>query len=120
MSQSLMHEDRTNVAISKNKTFVAAGEGMDFGYKMNKDGEHLVIDIPEDHLADISPHASAADFYKLQVNKESILRRIKVGTEGTICLVGALEGLERPAVAFVRLAEGIIMPNALEVPLPTR
>ena len=68
-----------------------------------------------------SPHASNADLYRMaQVKKESILRRIKAGTEGTICLVGALEGLERPAVAFVRLAEGIIMPNALEVPLPTR
>ncbi len=26
----------------------------------------------------------------------------------------------RPAVALVRLAEGIVMPNALEVPLPMR
>ena len=99
---------------------MAAGEGLENSTKINKDGEHLVIDIPDDHK-DHSPHASMADLYRYaQSKKESILKKIKAGTEGTICLVGALEGLERPAVAFVRLAEGIIMPNALEVPLPTR
>ncbi len=35
-------------------------------------------------------------------------------------LTGALESLSAPIVAFVRLAEGIIMVNALEVPLPMR
>ena len=31
-----------------------------------------------------------------------------------------METLKKPAVAFVRLAEGIVMPNTLEVPLPVR
>lgn len=68
-----------------------------------------------------SNNASSADLYRMaQTKKESILRCLKKGTEGTIALVGALAGLVKPAVAFVRLAEGIIMPNALEVPVPMR
>ena len=86
------------------------------------------IDIPEEEedAAGLPSHfaatsRSSADLYRLaQIKKESIIRRLKKGTEGTIALVGQLAGLERPVVAFVRMAEGIIMPNALEVPLPMR
>jgi len=59
--------------------------------------------------------------YRLaQYKKEGILKRLKKDTEGAIVLVGSLESLSKPLVALVRLAEGIIMPNALEVPLPMR
>ena len=35
-------------------------------------------------------------------------------------LVGSLASITEPVVAFVRLAQGIIMPSALEVPVPVR
>jgi len=47
--------------------------------------------------------------------KESILRRIPTGAEATTVLVGAVDFLEQPTIAFVRLAEGIFMPSITEV-----
>jgi len=47
--------------------------------------------------------------------KESILRRIPLGAEATTVLVGAVDFLEQPTIAFVRLAEGIFMPSITEV-----
>ena len=35
-------------------------------------------------------------------------------------LVGNLELIDEPLTAFVRLEEGILMPNALEIPIPVR
>ena len=60
--------------------------------------------------------------YKLSeyAKKHSIMMRIPEDTEGALTLVGALEIIEEPLTAFVRLEEGIIMPNALEIPLPMR
>ncbi len=48
-------------------------------------------------------------------NKENILRRIPVGAEAGIVLVGQDDALEQPILAFVRLAEAVIMPNTTEV-----
>ena len=48
-------------------------------------------------------------------NKESILRRIPCGAEATVVLVGREEHLRGPAMAFVRLAESVYMPNITEV-----
>ena len=35
-------------------------------------------------------------------------------------MVGNLELIDEPLTAFVRLEEGILMPNALEIPIPVR
>ena len=39
---------------------------------------------------------------------------------GALTLVGNLELIDEPLTAFVRLEEGILMPNALEIPIPVR
>eukprot|EP00096_Caligus_rogercresseyi_P010281 TRINITY_DN3693_c0_g1_i3.p1 TRINITY_DN3693_c0_g1~~TRINITY_DN3693_c0_g1_i3.p1 ORF type:complete len:772 (-),score=126.01 TRINITY_DN3693_c0_g1_i3:63-2378(-) len=69
---------------------------------------------------DMESAASHMENIKNYHDKEGILKRIKFGTEGTIVLAGSLDYLTEPMCAYVRLAEGIIMPNALEVPLPMR
>lgn len=51
---------------------------------------------------------------------DTILKRIPSGAEATAVLVGAVEFLEQPTIAFVRLAEGISMPSLTEVPIPVR
>jgi hypothetical protein len=72
-------------------------------------------------LPNLQAANSAADLYRHnQVKKDSILRRIRAGTEGTTVLVGSLSSITKPITAFVRLACGIIMPSNLEVPLPVR
>ena len=81
------------------------------------------MSLLQDEKGDGGLHAtqSAADLFRQnQVKKDSILRRIAAGTEGSTVLVGSLASLTQPICAFVRLACGIIMPSALEVPLPVR
>ena len=56
----------------------------------------------------------------LKARKTNILSSMEEGTEGAVVLVGALDEIEKPVVAFVRLAEAIIMPNTIEVSLPVR
>ena len=49
------------------------------------------------------------------------LRQIHIKTIlGALTLVGNLELIDEPLTAFVRLEEGILMPNALEIPIPVR
>ena len=67
-----------------------------------------------------SPSLTKAELFKAAKNKQSVLNRLKIGTEGTLVLVGSLANIDKPICALVRLAEGIVMPNALEVPIPMR
>ncbi|XP_018336032.1 band 3 anion transport protein isoform X2 [Agrilus planipennis] len=50
----------------------------------------------------------------------SIIRKIPIDAQATSVLVGEVDFLEQPAIAFVRLAEGIIIPSFLEVNIPIR
>lgn len=50
----------------------------------------------------------------------SILKRIPDGAETTSVLVGSVDYLDKPIMAFVRLAEGCDLENLTEVPLPVR
>ena len=80
------------------------------------------IDMPNDHGLMTPVPSFGGDLYKLSeyAKKHSIMMRVPEDTEGALTLVGALEFIEEPLTAFVRLEEGIIMPNALEIPLPMR
>ncbi|XP_021924578.1 anion exchange protein 2 [Zootermopsis nevadensis] len=77
---------------------------------------------PENHIIDVKEEltytSSNEDLKKAA--KESILKRIPLGAEATTVLVGAVDFLEQPTIAFVRLAEGILMPSITEVTIPVR
>ncbi|XP_035824346.1 anion exchange protein 2 isoform X3 [Aplysia californica] len=51
---------------------------------------------------------------------QDIMRRIPKGSEASTVLVGQVSFLTKPAMAFVRLAEGQVLENLTEVPLPVR
>ncbi|KAG6446987.1 anion exchange protein 3 isoform X1 [Manduca sexta] len=53
-------------------------------------------------------------------HNDSIMKRIPEDAEATTVLVGAVGFLEQPTIAFVRLAQGILMPSITEVPVPVR
>lgn len=53
-------------------------------------------------------------------HNEYILKRIPAGAEATVVLVGAVDFLDQPTIAFVRLAEGAFMPSITEVTIPVR
>lgn len=51
---------------------------------------------------------------------EGIMRKIPQDAEVTSALVGEVDFLDTPAVSFVRLAEGAVLDNFSEVPIPVR
>ncbi|XP_039763969.1 anion exchange protein 2 isoform X2 [Pararge aegeria] len=53
-------------------------------------------------------------------HNDSIMKRIPGDAEATTVLVGAVGFLEQPTIAFVRLAQGILMPSITEIPIPVR
>uniref|UniRef100_A0A1A9WG61 Anion exchange protein n=1 Tax=Glossina brevipalpis TaxID=37001 RepID=A0A1A9WG61_9MUSC len=79
----------------------------------NKKNNELKIDMKDDLCT-----SSQEDLKKLQ--NDTILKRIPHGSEATTVLVGAVDFLEQPTIAFIRLAEGIPMPSLTEVPIPVR
>ncbi|KAM9709533.1 anion exchange protein 3 isoform 2-T2 [Menidia menidia] len=58
-------------------------------------------------------HPAAATSLKL-------LAKIPKGAEAVIVLVGCVEFLEQPAMAFVRLSEATLLESVLEIPVPVR
>lgn len=62
--------------------------------------------------------SSTEDIKKAQ--NEAIFKRIPQGAQGTSVLVGDVDFLDQPAIAFVRLAEGVFIPSLIEVTIPVR
>lgn len=53
-------------------------------------------------------------------HNDHMLKRIPAGAEATVVLVGAVDFLDQPTIAFVRLAEGVFMPSITEITIPVR
>ncbi|XP_072744179.1 band 3 anion transport protein isoform X4 [Anoplolepis gracilipes] len=78
------------------------------------DSNHTAIDIKEE----LTYMSSNEDLKKS--HNDYILKRIPAGAEATVVLVGAVDFLDQPTIAFVRLAEGVLMPSITEVTIPVR
>nr|XP_061799791.1 anion exchange protein 3-like [Nerophis lumbriciformis] len=81
-----------------------------------QDGKGPMYDPKQDKsLHPVSPesHPAAARSLKL-------LAKIPRDAEAVIVLVGCVEFLEQPAMAFVRLNEAVLLESVLEVPVPVR
>ncbi|XP_075443101.1 sodium bicarbonate cotransporter 3 isoform X2 [Ascaphus truei] len=50
----------------------------------------------------------------------NFMRKIPHGAEASNVLVGEIENLERPIIAFVRLSPAVLLTGLTEVPIPTR
>ncbi|XP_077382252.1 sodium bicarbonate cotransporter 3-like isoform X1 [Festucalex cinctus] len=60
---------------------------------------------------------STVDFSKVDMN---FMRKIPPGAEASNVLVGEVDFLEKPIVAFVRLAPAVLLSGLTQVPVPTR
>ncbi|XP_069392920.1 sodium bicarbonate cotransporter 3-like isoform X11 [Paralichthys olivaceus] len=60
---------------------------------------------------------SAVGFTKVDMN---FMRKIPPGAEASNVLVGEVDFLERPIIAFVRLSPAVLLTGLTEVPVPTR
>ncbi|XP_038047086.1 band 3 anion transport protein-like isoform X2 [Patiria miniata] len=66
-------------------------------------------------------HISRSFAKKLDLQRlEGIMRKIPADAEATTVLIGEVDFLKKPAVVFVRLAEGTVLENFSEVPIPVR
>lgn len=96
-------------ALSKNGVHSAA----DLEGKLILPDAHTTIDMKEETYT-----SSSEDLKK--AHNDAILKRIPIGAEATTVLVGAVDFLEQPTIAFVRLAQGVLMPAITEVTIPVR
>ncbi|KRT84572.1 hypothetical protein AMK59_2894, partial [Oryctes borbonicus] len=92
---------------------VRNGGHVDTDGKLVANDGHMVVDMKEETYT-----VSTEDLKKAQ--NESIFKRIPEGAQGSSILVGKVEFLEQPAMAFVRLAEGVNIPFQFEVNIPVR
>nr|XP_023695152.1 sodium-driven chloride bicarbonate exchanger isoform X2 [Paramormyrops kingsleyae]XP_023695230.1 sodium-driven chloride bicarbonate exchanger isoform X2 [Paramormyrops kingsleyae] len=70
-----------------------------------------------DGKGDVSRENSTVDFSKIDLH---FMKKIPPGAEASNVLVGELEFLDRPVVAFVRLSPAVLLYGLTEVPITTR
>uniref|UniRef100_A0A668V6C8 Anion exchange protein n=1 Tax=Oreochromis aureus TaxID=47969 RepID=A0A668V6C8_OREAU len=71
----------------------------------------------QDGKGDISRDNSSVDFSKIDIH---FMKKIPPGAEACNVLVGELEFLNKPVVAFVRLSPAVLLNGLAEVPIATR
>ncbi|KAF3694903.1 Sodium-driven chloride bicarbonate exchanger Solute carrier family 4 member 10 [Channa argus] len=70
-----------------------------------------------DGKGDVSRENSSVDFSKIDLH---FMKKIPAGAEACNVLVGELEFLNKPVVAFVRLSPAVLLSGLTEVPIATR
>ncbi|XP_043972041.1 sodium bicarbonate cotransporter 3-like isoform X1 [Gambusia affinis] len=73
--------------------------------------------ISESRISAGSRENSTVDFSRVDMN---FMKKIPPGAEASNVLVGEVDFLERPIIAFVRLAPAVLLTGLTEVPVPTR
>ncbi|XP_076004942.1 sodium-driven chloride bicarbonate exchanger-like [Genypterus blacodes] len=102
------------------RSFADIGKKQSEPHSMDKNGQTV---SPQSQPAnnegkhDVSRENSAVDFSKIDLH---FMKKIPPGAEASNVLVGELEFLERPMVAFVRLAPAVLLNGLAEVPITTR
>nr|XP_022325247.1 anion exchange protein 2-like isoform X2 [Crassostrea virginica] len=84
-----------------------------------KNLEFVKVDVDNNMHAD-GVHIGITTNESRQKNIQDIMRRIPKDAEALTVLVGCVDYLDKPTMAFVRLAEGQVLDNLTEVPLPVR
>ncbi|XP_072385099.1 band 3 anion transport protein-like isoform X1 [Diabrotica undecimpunctata] len=81
----------------------------------SNDKQQTIIDMKDDAY----PFNTSNDDIR-KAHNDAILKKIPIGAQGSTVLVGEVDFLEQPAIAFIRLAEGIVIPSLIEVDIPVR
>ncbi|XP_070187695.1 band 3 anion transport protein-like isoform X2 [Littorina saxatilis] len=89
----------------------------------NAMADHVIFRESFVHLTDNMTDGVHIGLVPLEQQKrhvQDIMRRIPAGSEVSTVLVGQVDYMRKPALAFVRLSEGQYLENLTEVPLPVR
>uniref|UniRef100_A0A8D3D959 Anion exchange protein n=1 Tax=Scophthalmus maximus TaxID=52904 RepID=A0A8D3D959_SCOMX len=102
------------------RSFADIGKKQSEPHSMDKNGQTVSPQSQPAHnegKQDVSRENSAVDFSKIDLH---FMKKIPPGAEASNVLVGELEFLDRPVVAFVRLAPAVLLNGLAEVPITTR
>ncbi|XP_033954836.1 sodium-driven chloride bicarbonate exchanger-like isoform X1 [Pseudochaenichthys georgianus] len=102
------------------RSFADIGKKQSEPHSMDKNGQTVSPQSQStnhDGKQDVSRENSAVDFSKIDLH---FMKKIPPGAEASNVLVGELEFLERPVVAFVRLSPAVMLNGLAEVPITTR
>ncbi|XP_077436827.1 anion exchange protein 3 isoform X1 [Vanacampus margaritifer] len=88
----------------------------------HQDGKGPVYDPKQDVFVSLfkSLHPVSPESHPAAARSLKLLAKIPRDAEAVIVLVGCVEFLEQPAMAFVRLNEAVLLESVLEVPVPVR
>uniref|UniRef100_A0A9J7ZCX8 Anion exchange protein n=1 Tax=Cyprinus carpio carpio TaxID=630221 RepID=A0A9J7ZCX8_CYPCA len=88
------------------------------GPTRNSQDSSLHIDIEKNEVID---SATSIGMHRSKSKHElKLLEKIPENAEATVVLVGSVDFLEQPTMAFVRLQEAVELDSVLEVPVPVR
>ncbi|GAA6102274.1 anion exchange protein 3 isoform X2 [Tachysurus ichikawai] len=82
--------------------------------------------VAQDHDTKSPEHEKEKNLHPVPAEAHAAARSMKLlakipkDAEATVVLVGCVEFLEQPAMAFVRLNEAVLLESVLEVPVPVR
>ncbi|XP_067348947.1 sodium-driven chloride bicarbonate exchanger-like isoform X3 [Channa argus] len=102
------------------RSFADIGKKQSEPHSMDKNGQTVSPQSqPSNNEAkqDVSRENSTVDFSKIDLH---FMKKIPPGAEASNVLVGELEFLDRPVVAFIRLAPAVLLNGLAEVPITTR
>ncbi|KAF7271794.1 hypothetical protein GWI33_015378 [Rhynchophorus ferrugineus] len=86
----------------------------------NGDAEHKLINI-DNHIVDMKEETYSVSNEDIRrAHNDAILKKIPAEAQGASVLVGEVDFLEQPAIAFIRLAEAVVIPSLIEVNIPVR
>uniref|UniRef100_A0A8C9S1G7 Anion exchange protein n=1 Tax=Scleropages formosus TaxID=113540 RepID=A0A8C9S1G7_SCLFO len=87
-------------------------------------GSLMVHHHSSNHIAQPEPCKEATPVLGMHRSKSKhelkLLEKIPENAEATVVLVGSVDFLEQPTMAFVRLQEAVLLESVLEVPIPVR
>uniref|UniRef100_A0A8C6L6G9 Anion exchange protein n=1 Tax=Nothobranchius furzeri TaxID=105023 RepID=A0A8C6L6G9_NOTFU len=116
------------------RSFADIGKKQSEPYSMDKNGQTVSPQSQpsnNENKQDVSRENSAVDFSKVSQQNHywpgclstidlHFMKKIPPGAEASNVLVGEVDFLERPVVAFVRLSPAVLLNGLTEVPITTR
>ncbi|XP_076859015.1 sodium-driven chloride bicarbonate exchanger isoform X1 [Brachyhypopomus gauderio] len=100
------------------RSFADIGKKQSEPNSMDKNGQTTLAQPSGPELKpEVSRENSSVDFSKIDLH---FMKKIPAGAEASNILVGELEFLEKPVVAFVRLSPAVLLSGLAEVPITTR
>ncbi|GAB1299858.1 Electroneutral sodium bicarbonate exchanger 1 [Apodemus speciosus] len=115
------NEKRRNNLIPIVRSFAEVGKKQSDPHSMDRDGQTVSPQsAPATNLevkSGVACEHSPVDLSKVDLH---FMKKIPTGAEASNVLVGEVDTLDRPIVAFVRLSPAVLLSGLTEVPIPTR